>query len=435
MSGGGGIERARWRDVFGHAEFRALFLAGILSVVGDQLARVALSVLVYERTASAGLTAVTYALTYVPDLLFGPLLAGFADRYPRRTVMIVTDVARAILVAGMAIPALPLLPVILLLLALQAFGSPFNAARGATLPAVLPGDHYVLGKAANDMVVQFSQVLGFGFGGAVVVAVGTSGGLLLDAATFVLSAALIAIGVRRRPVPTGGTDAPSESYLKDLASGLSLVARTPKLRTLVLLATIAGFYVTVEGLAVPYAHEIGHGTTAAGLLLAASPAGCVVGMWLITLWAPERRLKLLGPLAVAACVPLVFCALQPGPIVTFGLWALSGAASAYHLPTSAAFVQAVPDHQRGRAFGVAGTALKGSQGLGILLAGVLAEPLGAANALAVMGAAGALLAAAAGAAWARARRIGDDSGKSRQGEFPRVADGIRGRVLRKVRQR
>ncbi|NIK58173.1 MFS transporter [Kribbella shirazensis] len=405
----GVVERARWRDVFGHSEFRALFLAGILSVAGDQLARVALSVLVFDRTASAGLTALTYALTYIPDLLFGPLLAGFADRYPRRRVMIVTDLARAILVACMAIQALPLLAVILLLVALQAFGSPFNAARGATLPAVLPGDHYVLGKAANDMVVQFSQVLGFGLGGAVVVAVGTSGGLLLDAATFVLSALLVAAGVRPRPAPTSGTDAPSDGYLSNLTAGLSLVARTPKLRTLVLLATIAGFYVTVEGLAVPYAHDIGGGATTAGLLLAASPAGCVVGMWLITLWAPERRLKLLGPLAVASCLPLMFCAFQPGPVATFCLWAVSGAASAYHLPTSAAFVQAVPDHQRGQAFGVAGTALKGSQGLGILLAGVLAEPFGASGALAVMGAAGTLLAAAAGAAWARARRNGDDS--------------------------
>ncbi|RZU22337.1 MFS transporter [Kribbella rubisoli] len=409
------VERARWRDVFGHAEFRALFLAGVLSVAGDQLARVALSVLVFDRTSSAGLTALTYALTYVPDLLFGPLLAGFADRYPRRTVMIVTDVARAILVAGMAIQALPLLVVILLLVALQAFGSPFNAARGATLPAVLPGDHYVLGKAANDMVVQFSQVLGFGFGGAVVVAVGTSGGLLLDAATFVLSALLITFGVHRRPAPTSGTDAPSASYLKDLTAGIALVARTPKLRTLVLLATIAGFYVTVEGLAVPYAHEIGYGTTTAGVLLAASPAGCVLGMWLITLWSPERRMKLLGPLAVAACVPLAFCALQPGPAVTFCLWALSGAASAYHLPTSAAFVQAVPDRQRGKAFGVAGTALKGSQGLGILLVGLLAGPFGASGALAVMGVTGALLAVAAGGAWARARRIDDHSGELRPG--------------------
>ncbi len=415
MVGGVGVERARWRDVFGQTEFRALFLAGILSVAGDQLARVALSVLVYERTASAGLTALTYALTYVPDLLFGPLLAGFADRYPRRQVMIVTDLARAVVVALMAIEALPLWAVILLLLALQAFGSPFNAARAATLPVVLPGDHYVLGKAANDMVVQFSQVLGFGTGGVIVVAVGVSGGLLLDSGTFLLSAALIAFGVRRRPAPVeeGVSDEPRRSYFSDLAAGTSLVLRTPKLRALVALATIAGFYVTVEGLAVPYADDIGHGKEAAGLLLAASPAGAVLGMWLITLLPPERRMKLIGPLAAGACVPLALCAFEPGLLPTVGLWALSGLASAYHLPTSAAFVQAVPDHQRGQAFGVASTALKSSQGIGILLAGVLAEPLGTPLALAVMGVAGTVAAIAAGAAWARAHRGATVPGQSR----------------------
>jgi predicted MFS family arabinose efflux permease len=173
----------------------------------------------------------------------------------------------------------------------------------------------------------------------------------------------------------------------------------------VALATVAGFYVTVEGLAVPYADQIGGGPEAAGLLLAASPAGAVAGMWLITLWPAERRMRLLGPLALAACVPLVFCALKPGLAVTVVLWALSGMASSYHLPASAAFVQAVPDRQRGQAFGVASTALKSSQGLGILAAGLLAEPFGASTALALMGAAGVLGAAAAGAAWARARRI------------------------------
>jgi len=207
-------------------------------------------------------------------------------------------------------------------------------------------------------------------------------------------------------VPGRDTDAPPTHYFKALAAGISLVARTPKLRTLVLLATIAGFYVTVEGLAVPYAHEIGQGTTAAGLLLAASPAGAVAGMWLITLWPPERRMKLLGPLAVLACAPLMVCFLAPGLLPTMVLWAVSGLASAYHLPTSAAFVQAVPDAQRGQAFGVASTALKSSQGVGILLAGLIAEESKPSIALAVLGAAGTVAALVAGAAWNRARRSG-----------------------------
>jgi hypothetical protein len=254
------------------------------------------------------------------------------------------------------------------------------------------------------MVVQFSQVLGFGTGGVVVATVGASGGLLLDAATFLLSALLIARGVRRRPAPARHEEARGQSWIHDLAAGTSLVWHTPQLRSLVALAMIAGFYVTVEGLAVPYADQLGEGPEAAGLLLAASPAGAVAGMWLITRWSAEQRMRLLGPLAVAACLPLVLCAARPGLVLTFILWTLSGLASSYHLPASAAFVQGVPDHRRGQAFGVASTALKSSQGLGILAAGALADKTSPSAAVALMGAIGAVAAVVAGGAWARARR-------------------------------
>lgn len=64
------------------SEFRTLWAAFAQSVLGDQLARVALSLLVFERTESAGWTAATYALTSLPALLSGVLLSGLADRFP-----------------------------------------------------------------------------------------------------------------------------------------------------------------------------------------------------------------------------------------------------------------------------------------------------------------------------------------------------------------
>ncbi len=73
-----------FRSVFAEREFRWLWAAGVQSLLGDQLARVALSVLVFERTASSLLTAAVYALTFLPAFLGGVLLGGVADRYPRR---------------------------------------------------------------------------------------------------------------------------------------------------------------------------------------------------------------------------------------------------------------------------------------------------------------------------------------------------------------
>jgi predicted MFS family arabinose efflux permease len=400
---------ATYRRVFGIAEFRALFASMVVSVAGDQVARVALSMLVFDRTRSAGWTAGVYALTYLPSILAGPLLSGLADRWPRRRVMVAADLLRAALVAVMAIPGLPLLLVAGLLVLVQAAGAPGNAARAATAAAVLPGDEFVLGKGILDMVVQLAQVVGFATGGSLVATFGSGQALIADAATFVVSAMVVRVGIRARPaagVPAAAAEQGTRlgRWWDDLRAGTVLVARTPRLRSLVGLACIAGFYVTVEGLAAPYAASIGGSAQAVGVLLAASPAGTVLGMVLVARLAPPVRMRLLGPLAIAASVPLVLCVARPGLAVTAVLWGLSGMASAYHLPASAAFTLAVPDHRRAQAYGLAATALTTSQGGGIALAGLAATAASASTVLAVSGALGVLTALMAGAAWNRARR-------------------------------
>lgn len=397
---------ATYRQVFGRPEFRALFASMVVSVAGDQFARVALSLLVFDRTRSAGWTAGVYALTYVPSIFAGPLLSGLADRWPRRRVMVAADLVRAGLVTVMAIPALPLPAVAALLVVVQAAGAPGNAARAATAAAVLPGEEFVLGKGVLDMVVQLAQVVGFATGGTLVAFLGPGQALVADGVTFVVSAAVVRFGIRARPAPgvTAGDGTRLGRWWADLRAGTVLVARTPRLRSLVGLACVAGFYVTVEGLAAPYAESIGGSAQAVGVLLAASPAGTVLGMLIVSRLPSPVRMRLLGPLAVAASVPLVVCALHPGLAVTAVLWGLSGMASAYHLPASAAFTLAVPDHRRAQAYGLAATALTTSQGAGIALAGLAATAAAPSTVLAVSGGLGVLTALAAGAAWNRARR-------------------------------
>lgn len=406
--GGGGVSRRVWVDL----EFRVLFAASVVSTVGDQLARVGLSVLVFDRTRSAGLTALTYALTYLPDVLAGPLLSGLADRWPRRTVMVVADVLRASLVALMAIPGLSLPLVAALLVCVQAVGAPGNAARAATLTAVLPAaDQYVRGKAAMDMVVQLAQVAGFATGGALAGWLGPRGALLADAATFAVSAALVTTGIRRRPaVPVDSVVVAGVGrWWGDVVGGTRLVATTPRLRALLGLACVAAFYVSVEGLAVPYAAQVGAGAGGVGLLLAASPAGAVAGMAIVSRFPTRLRETVMGPLAVLACAPLVVCWVSPPLPVTVALWAVSGMASSYHLLASAAYLQAVPDQRRGQAYGIAATALKTSQGLGIAAAGLAAEYVAAAVVVAAAGALGVIAAVVAGAGWNRARRRAEPS--------------------------
>ena len=126
-----------FREVFGVREFRPLLGNLLLSTIGDELARVALTVLVYQRTSSALLSAITFAISYLPWLVGGPVLSALADRLPRQRVMVATDAGRAVLVALMAVPGMPLPALLALMFVLAMCSPPFESARSALVADVL----------------------------------------------------------------------------------------------------------------------------------------------------------------------------------------------------------------------------------------------------------------------------------------------------------
>lgn len=364
---------ATYLDVFAVPEWRWLFGAQALSLLGDQLSRVALTVLVFDSTRSAALTGLVFALTFLPWVVGGPLLGVIADRLPRRDVMVGSDLLRAGLVALVAVPGLSLPWICLLIFAVTLLAAPFEAARAATMPEVLAGDQYVVGSAVSNVTQQLAQVLGYGGGGLVLLLLRPRQALLLDAVTFLVSAALLRAGVRDRPA--GCTAGPRTGALADVRDGAAVVLGDPLLRSLVLLAWAgAAFAVVPEGLVAPYARDLGGGAGTVGLLLAAAPTGAVVGALLVgRLVAPARRLHLLIPLAVLSMAPLLAFLLRPGLPVSLLLLALSGIGGAFQLPANAAFVAAVPAAVRGRAFALVAAGLYAGQGLAVLLAGVLSS--------------------------------------------------------------
>lgn len=390
---------AGFRDVLGVTEFRALFSAQLVSVTGDQLARVALSILVYDRTNSPGWAALAYALTFLPDLVGGPLLAGLADRYPPRTVMVVADAGRALAVAVMALPGLPLAAVACLLVGVQLVNPVWSSARAALLPQVLPGDTFVPGMGLLMMLVQAGQVAGFALGGLLVASIGTGGALLADALSFAVSAVFLVTGVRSRP--------PRESsgvrWWRHVRAGWTVVVGDRRRLALVALGCVSGIYIAGEAIAAPYAAELGGGAVVVGLLLGAYALGNVLGMAALSRIPPSRRGRLPGPLAVLACAALVGCALRPDLEGTLALLTLSGVASSYNLIANTTFVQLTPEAQRAQAFGFALTALRVSQGLGVVLAGVAAERVAPHGVVAAAGVIGVVAALGAAALWRRAQ--------------------------------
>ena len=321
--------QASYGEVFAIGEFRALWLAQILSYVGDQFAQVAIAILVFERTGSAFLTALAYALTYLPPIVGGPLLSGLADLFPRRRIMIGCDLIRAGLVAGMAIPGTPFAVLCVLLSCTVLLGPPFSSARSAMLPDVLPGDKFVLGSAIGNITYQASQILGFVAGAAFVAALNPSRTLALDALSFVFSALIVATRVKHRPAPHRAHPR-RPSLWQVTRDGAALIFRSPLLRSLVLFGWLAGFYVLPEGLAAPYAHALHGSTFDIGLLMAAMPAGTVIGAFALSrLVAPAARLRLMGWMAMLSCAPLIVSAAHPplGPCSRHGCCPASAAPS------------------------------------------------------------------------------------------------------------
>jgi hypothetical protein len=399
--------KATFGAVFAVGEFRALWLAQVLSVAGDQLARVALTLLVYSRTHSALLAAVTFAASVVPAFIGGIMLSGLADRFPRRRVMIACDLARVALVAIMAVSGIPIAVLVALLFLVTMIGAPFLSARAALYPDILTGDLYVLGTAVTLTTLQFAQVLGFAVGGALVGFFGVEVSLLIDAATFALSALITFVWVRSWPAVQAVADREAGAGADTgggLLAGLRLVFTSPALRIPMLLGWLAGFYNIPEGVSAPLAAALGGGAVAVGFILAAPALGATIGAIAFSRFvAPPTRVRWMIPLAASACGVLVLFVFRPPLPIALMVLAVSGLFDCYQLAANASFVAATPARQRSQAFGIAQGGMSLGQGVAMIVAGAAAERFAPDFVIAASGAVGAIAAIAIAFSRPRAR--------------------------------
>jgi len=407
--------RATFRDVFAVREFRALWFSEVLSVSGDRLALVALTLLVFQHTRSPLLTAMAYAAGYLPWVIGGLFLAEVADRRPRRSVMVVCDVVRAVLVAAMAAPRVPIGVLVALLFAATMFAPPFESARAAITPDILQGERYALGTAVIQTTFLAGQVVGAAGAGFAVGFIGVRPALAIDAVTFVLSGLLIGLGTRARPA-AARPDTVRSSPLARMRDGFRLLFGDRALRTLLLFGWLVAFYTIPEGVAAPYAARLGGGPIATGLLLASTVFSTTVATPLFTRFVrPRRRLAWMGPLAVLTCATLVLTALRPGLAVSLVIFSVSAAFGVYQLAANTAFVVRVPNERRAQAFGIANMGVIVGQGAAFVAAGAVAEVVSPAVVIAVGGGIGAIVAFVLTLRW---RHVSPPGGRHAAGRRP-----------------
>ena len=389
--------RTTYRSVFAVGEFRVLFTTLLMFVLGFEFEILGLSVLVYANTRSAFWTAFAFGTGFAPQALGGALFTSLADRLPARLVMATGLLTRAApgLIIGLW-PGLPV-PVMLVLVAVAATATPVYLAAGSgVLPDVLDGDRYVLGRSVFSLTGSATQIIGLGIGGAILAAL-PARRLLLAAGLALLVAALVArLGLHPRPARTAGADpgtGPAATKARrgiiraTMAGNLELLAdRT--VRGLLLAQWLPAWFVTgAEALIVPYAGSLGLPPSAASPLLAATPAGMLLGDVIVGRFCrPAARQRLAFPLAALMGVPLLALAFRPPLPVAAAIMFACGLGFAYLLGVQQAFLDSLPGRLRGQAFGLSSTGMMTGQGFIPPLAGVLAAASGAGPAMAAAGA-------------------------------------------------
>ncbi|MPZ62298.1 MAG: MFS transporter [Propionibacteriales bacterium] len=394
MAGRDPTRTMRYRDLFRDAEFAGMYVADVLTMSGTFLTRLAVAALVYQRTGSVSQTGAVFAASFAPHLL-GPWLATLADIFPRRGLLILSDVVRCGMVLLLLIPSVPYWLVLTVVFLLELIQIPFGSSRLATLADILDEVSFPVGNALVGATRQALQVSSFAVGGVLIAATSPQTALVLDSASYLVSAVLIYMFVKRRPLPWHG-EAERPRVWSGALEGLRVVRRTPHMaQWFWLLALGPGIVVISEGLAVPFAQEdLGGGTRLAGLLMGALALGNLVGFAVFGRFRVELQNRLIYPLAYSSggfVFMIGLLAVAFGSVIPILLAiALSGAAMSYLLAIQARVAAIIPRVARGRVFGLGNTVMQLAQGTTILSAGAVADalPVGVGGALVLFGAVG-----------------------------------------------
>jgi MFS family permease len=315
-------------DVLRRREFRLLFSGQAVSVLGDRMAVVALAFAVLEIGGSAsdiGLVLAAGAFPLVATVLAGGVIA---DRASRRAVMVVADLARvasqgamaALLIAGVA-------EVWMLALLAGVTGAAtgfFSPASTGLLPEVVLAEQLQPANALRTSAVSTGEILGPAVGGVLVAAAGAGWAIAIDAMTFAVSAACLAM----LRIPTR-VAAHRSSFVVDLREGWVAFRSRRWVWTFVLYFAIVNLLWGAWGVLGPIVSDRDLGGAAAwGTILAAVGVGALAGSLLAAHVKPRRPLLLAALADGLFALPLAFMAAAPPvPLIACGAL-LSGAGMA-----------------------------------------------------------------------------------------------------------
>jgi MFS family permease len=357
--------------------FGLLAVATLLSGLGTWLAFVALTVDVYDRTHSASWVSALLIADFLPAIVIGIAAGTVVDRVSRRALMIVSDLARVAIF--LALPFADSPAAIVALAAAAGFATGFfRPAVYAGLPNLISDDDLPAANSVIQALENIALAAGPIAGGILVNAVGPDAAYVVNAATFAISAALIA-GIPGRLLQSA--PAVGRGYLRDLADGFSLIRNSRALLTVLVAWGIVMLGVAWKNVAeIVLAKDVfDSGDFGYGLLVGATGLGLAVGSLLAGSFLEARSIATVYGSAIALVgLGLLAAALAPNVWVAAFCVLFAGAGNGAAVVCNAVLIQrGASDEMRGRVFTVLMSSTYAVLGLGMLIAGPLTDALGA----------------------------------------------------------
>ncbi|MEV3869771.1 MFS transporter [Streptomyces sp. NPDC049906] len=382
--------KATYGQVFAVAQFRAVFAGRLLGVTSDTLRAVALAVLVYDRTGSPLLTAVTMTINFLPQAAGGLFLAAMADRFTPRTLISTGYALQCAVGLLLAMGHLPVAASLILVAGVACLTPVTTGATARVLAEALTGDTYVLGRSLSYIVAVSAQMVGMAAGGTLVVWLGVERTMLVTAGAHLVAAAISRLFLSPARAPRASAPATGGgSIMRRTLRGNAALVASPGVLKLIMVQCLPAAYLAAAGsLLIPYSAHRGFSPQQTGVLLAATSVGMLIGDVVIgRAFAPATRERLVLPLLLVMGTPSLTLALDlPYPAVA-AAYVVTGTGSAYLLGLQRRFLEAVPAELQGQGFALLNTTTMSIQGVGPLVFGVVAEfvPVGVAIALTGVG--------------------------------------------------
>jgi MFS family permease len=356
-----------------NVRFLRLWAGQGISFVGDFVSTVALVILVVDLSGSASAVGGLLVARLVPTLA-SPLVGVLADRLDRRAILVTSDLARAILILA-AVFARDLFVLYGLVFLMGLARTFFNPTIRAAFPSVVGEGDLTRANALVNGTFSVSYAAGPALGGLLVSVTGVNAAFVLDAATYVISAAFLS----RIPLPRPKAD-DDAGFLEELRAGLSYLAgsRVP-------LAIVVGAFLTILTVNATVPAEVflakrtfGAGDAGYGLLVSVWGGGMVLGSALIGVLGDRIRLIPVYFLGIfVGALALAGTGLAPNFALALGILAIAGASNGVdNVATDTILQKRVEEAFLGRVFAVRFLTYSIGEALAYLVGGLIVDAVG-----------------------------------------------------------